>query len=45
MCITVYYVFTYLYAMLSMCQSFYKAKVKESNCIRKFCCVKDQVLH
>ncbi|KRX37100.1 hypothetical protein T06_15462 [Trichinella sp. T6] len=20
-------------------------KIKESNCIRKFCCVKDQVLH
>ncbi|KRX28609.1 hypothetical protein T09_3289 [Trichinella sp. T9] len=26
MCITVYYVFTYLYAMLSKCQSFYKKK-------------------
>ncbi|KRY03686.1 hypothetical protein T12_16270 [Trichinella patagoniensis] len=30
MCITVYYVFTYLYAMLSMCQSFYKVKVKKA---------------
>ncbi|KRX32555.1 hypothetical protein T05_15369, partial [Trichinella murrelli] len=36
MCITVYYVFTYLYAMLSMCQSFYKVKVKVKKSEKKY---------
>ncbi|XP_003370987.1 conserved hypothetical protein [Trichinella spiralis] len=36
MCITVYYVFTYMYAMLSMRQNFYKIKVKIKESEKKY---------